>query len=84
MIFFRYSGLLSPTVFSSSLKPSIIETIPLLRRSKPKVWIEAYGYSASIPYGEICKVGYKGNSKVPRISDASLLTQKCTFIIHTA
>ena len=71
-------------MLSSSLKPPIIETIPLLRRSKPKVWIEAYGSASQAFLMEICKVGYKDNSKVPRIPDASLLTQKWTFIIHTA
>ncbi|MFL6493784.1 MAG: tRNA (N(6)-L-threonylcarbamoyladenosine(37)-C(2))-methylthiotransferase [Nitrososphaera sp.] len=40
-------------MFSSSLRPSIIETIPLLRRSKPKVWIEAYGCSASMADSEM-------------------------------
>ncbi|MFL6481863.1 MAG: tRNA (N(6)-L-threonylcarbamoyladenosine(37)-C(2))-methylthiotransferase [Nitrososphaera sp.] len=44
---------MSPTMFSSSLKPPIIETIPLLRRSKPKVWIEAYGCSASMADSEM-------------------------------
>jgi threonylcarbamoyladenosine tRNA methylthiotransferase CDKAL1 len=38
---------MTSTMFSVSLKPSIIETIPLLTKSKPKVWIEAYGCSAS-------------------------------------
>jgi MiaB-like tRNA modifying enzyme len=36
-----------------SLKPSIIETIPLLTKSKPKVWIEAYGCSASMADSEM-------------------------------
>ena len=36
-----------------SLKPSIIETIPLLRKSEPKVWIEAYGCSASMADSEM-------------------------------
>jgi threonylcarbamoyladenosine tRNA methylthiotransferase CDKAL1 len=36
-----------------SLKPSIIETIPLLTKPKPKVWIEAYGCSASIADSEM-------------------------------
>jgi threonylcarbamoyladenosine tRNA methylthiotransferase CDKAL1 len=36
-----------------SLKPSIIETIPLLTTPKPKVWIEAYGCSASMADSEM-------------------------------
>lgn len=36
-----------------SLKPEIIESIPLLRRSKPKVWVEAYGCSASMADSEM-------------------------------
>src|SRR5919106_4704174 len=40
-------------VFHTSLKPPIIETIPLLRKSKPKVWIEAYGCSASMADSEM-------------------------------
>jgi MiaB-like tRNA modifying enzyme len=31
-----------------SLKPEIIESIPLLKRARPKVWVEAYGCSASM------------------------------------
>ena len=41
------------TMFRTSLKPTIIETIPLLRKSKPKVWIEAYGCSASMADSEM-------------------------------
>lgn len=45
---------MTSTMFSSvSLKPSIIETIPLLTKSKPKVWIEAYGCSASMADSEM-------------------------------
>jgi MiaB-like tRNA modifying enzyme len=40
-------------MFSVSLKPSIIETIPLLTTPKPKVWIEAYGCSASMADSEM-------------------------------
>jgi hypothetical protein len=40
-------------MFHTSLKPPIIETIPLLRKSKPKVWIEAYGCSASMADSEM-------------------------------
>jgi len=40
-------------MFSVSLKPSIIETIPLLTKPKPKVWIEAYGCSASMADSEM-------------------------------
>ena len=40
-------------MFHMSLKPSIIETIPLLRKSEPKVWIEAYGCSASMADSEM-------------------------------
>jgi threonylcarbamoyladenosine tRNA methylthiotransferase CDKAL1 len=41
------------TMFRSSLKPSIIETIPMLTRTKPKVWIEAYGCSANMADSEM-------------------------------
>ena len=45
---------MNSTMFSSvSLKSSIIETIPLLTKSKPKVWIEAYGCSASMADSEM-------------------------------
>src|ERR671914_781663 len=44
---------MSSTMFHMSLKPSIIETIPLLRKSEPKVWIEAYGCSASMADSEM-------------------------------
>ncbi|MDQ5843659.1 MAG: tRNA (N(6)-L-threonylcarbamoyladenosine(37)-C(2))-methylthiotransferase [Thermoproteota archaeon] len=41
-------------MFYTSLKPPIIETISILRRSsKPKVWIEAYGCSASMADSEM-------------------------------
>ena len=36
-----------------SLKPPIIETITMLRKSKPKVWMEAYGCSASMADSEM-------------------------------
>jgi MiaB-like tRNA modifying enzyme len=36
-----------------SLKPELIESIPVLRRSKPKVWVEAYGCSASMADSEM-------------------------------
>ena len=36
-----------------SLKPAIIESIPMLRRTKPKVWVEAYGCSASMADSEM-------------------------------
>jgi threonylcarbamoyladenosine tRNA methylthiotransferase CDKAL1 len=39
-----------------SLKPSLIESIPMLRRNaaaKPKVWVEAYGCSASMADSEM-------------------------------
>jgi MiaB-like tRNA modifying enzyme len=36
-----------------SLKPSILETIPLLTKAVPKVWIEAYGCSASMADSEM-------------------------------
>jgi threonylcarbamoyladenosine tRNA methylthiotransferase CDKAL1 len=56
------------TVFQVSLKPPIIETIPLLRKSKPKVWIEAYGCSASMADSEMIsgllkEAGYEIASK---------------------
>jgi threonylcarbamoyladenosine tRNA methylthiotransferase CDKAL1 len=44
---------MTSTMFHVSLKPSIIETIPLLTKPKPKVWIEAYGCSASIADSEM-------------------------------
>jgi MiaB-like tRNA modifying enzyme len=40
-------------MFHTSLKPPIIETIPLLSKYKPKVWIEAYGCSASMADSEM-------------------------------
>jgi threonylcarbamoyladenosine tRNA methylthiotransferase CDKAL1 len=43
-----------------SLKPEIIESIPLLRRAKPKVWVEAYGCSASIADSEMISGLLKG------------------------
>jgi threonylcarbamoyladenosine tRNA methylthiotransferase CDKAL1 len=36
-----------------SLKPGIIESIPVLRKAKPKVWVEAYGCSASMADSEM-------------------------------
>ena len=36
-----------------SLKPAIIESIPMLGRTKPKVWLEAYGCSASMADSEM-------------------------------
>lgn len=36
-----------------SLKPELIESIPLLRQSKAKVWVEAYGCSASMADSEM-------------------------------
>lgn len=44
---------MTSTMFNVSLKPSIIETIPLLTKPKPKVWIEAYGCSASMADSEM-------------------------------
>src|SRR5215212_744163 len=41
------------TMFHTSLKPPIIETIPLLRKSKAKGLIEAYGCSASMADSEM-------------------------------
>ncbi|HEX2107443.1 MAG TPA: tRNA (N(6)-L-threonylcarbamoyladenosine(37)-C(2))-methylthiotransferase [Nitrososphaera sp.] len=41
------------TMFRGSLKPSIIETIPMITRTKPKVWIEAYGCSANMADSEM-------------------------------
>jgi MiaB-like tRNA modifying enzyme len=43
-------------MFVRSLKPSLIESIPVLRRNaaaKPKVWVEAYGCSASMADSEL-------------------------------
>jgi len=36
-----------------SLKPEIIESIPVLRKSRLKVWVEAYGCSASMADSEM-------------------------------
>ena len=44
---------MTSTMSHISLKPSIIETIPLLTKPKPKVWIEAYGCSASMADSEM-------------------------------
>lgn len=43
-----------------SLKPALIESIPVLRRSKPKVWVEAYGCSASMADSEMISGLLKG------------------------
>jgi MiaB-like tRNA modifying enzyme len=43
-----------------SLKPEIIESIPLLRKSRPKVWVEAYGCSASKADSEMISGLLKG------------------------
>jgi len=43
-----------------SLKPAIIESIPLLRKAKPKVWVEAYGCSASMADSEMISGLLKG------------------------
>jgi threonylcarbamoyladenosine tRNA methylthiotransferase CDKAL1 len=40
-------------LLSRSLKPKIIEAIPLLKSSKPKVWVEAYGCSANMADSEM-------------------------------
>jgi len=42
-----------PAMLRRSLKPTIIESIPVLTRSKPKVWLEAYGCSASMADSEM-------------------------------
>jgi threonylcarbamoyladenosine tRNA methylthiotransferase CDKAL1 len=45
-------------MFVRSLKPSLIESIPVLRRNaaaKPKVWVEAYGCSASMADSEMIR-----------------------------
>jgi threonylcarbamoyladenosine tRNA methylthiotransferase CDKAL1 len=45
---------MSSTMFHRSLKPPIIETIPLLdKKLRPKVWMEAYGCSASMADSEM-------------------------------
>jgi threonylcarbamoyladenosine tRNA methylthiotransferase CDKAL1 len=51
---------MSSTMFHMSLKPPVIETIPLLRKYKPKVWIEAYGCSASMADSEMISGLLKG------------------------
>jgi threonylcarbamoyladenosine tRNA methylthiotransferase CDKAL1 len=43
-----------------SLKPEIIESIPLLKRARPKVWVEAYGCSASMADSEMISGLLKG------------------------
>ncbi len=44
-----------------SLKPALIESIPMLhKRSKPKVWVEAYGCSASMADSEMISGLLKG------------------------
>jgi MiaB-like tRNA modifying enzyme len=43
-----------------SLKPEIIESIRLLKRARPKVWIEAYGCSASMADSEMISGLLKG------------------------
>jgi MiaB-like tRNA modifying enzyme len=43
-----------------SLKPEIIESISLLRKARPKVWIEAYGCSASMADSEMISGLLKG------------------------
>ncbi len=43
-----------------SLKPAIIESIPMLRKAKPKVWVEAYGCSASMADSEMISGLLKG------------------------
>jgi threonylcarbamoyladenosine tRNA methylthiotransferase CDKAL1 len=43
-----------PAMIHRSLKPpQIIETLSILRKSKPKVWVEAYGCSASMADSEM-------------------------------
>src|SRR5919198_6654738 len=49
-----------PAMMRRSLKPAIIESIPVLRRSKPKVWVEAYGCSASMADSEMISGLLKG------------------------
>jgi len=43
-----------------SLKPEIIESICMLKKAKPKVWIEAYGCSASMADSEMISGLLKG------------------------
>ncbi|HEX7033336.1 MAG TPA: hypothetical protein VF172_10080, partial [Nitrososphaera sp.] len=44
-----------------SLKPALIESIPMLRKTpKPKVWVEAYGCSASMADSEMISGLLKG------------------------
>ena len=47
-------------MLTRSLKPAIIESIPVLRKSKPKVWMEAYGCSASMADSEMISGLLKG------------------------
>jgi threonylcarbamoyladenosine tRNA methylthiotransferase CDKAL1 len=46
---------MSSTMFRRSLNPPIIETIPMLSNFKRKVWIEAYGCSASMADSEMIR-----------------------------
>lgn len=43
-----------------SLKPEIIASIPVLKKSKPRVWLEAYGCSASMADSEMISGLLKG------------------------
>src|SRR5919108_4159222 len=45
----------STMMFRKSLKPPIIETVPMLRKFKRKVWMEAYGCSASMADSEMIR-----------------------------
>lgn len=47
-----------PAMFVRSLKPSLIDSIPILRRNtaaKPKVWVEGYGCSANMADSEMIR-----------------------------
>jgi threonylcarbamoyladenosine tRNA methylthiotransferase CDKAL1 len=60
-----------------TLKPPIIETIPMLRKFKHKVWVEAYGCSASMADYEMIRgllkeAGYEIASKQSE-SDVNLI-----------
>jgi threonylcarbamoyladenosine tRNA methylthiotransferase CDKAL1 len=47
-------------MLSRSIKPELIESIPLLSKAKPKVWVEAYGCSASMADSEMISGLLKG------------------------
>ena len=49
-----------PAMLKRSLKPQLIESLSLLKKPKPKVWVEAYGCSASMADSEMISGLLKG------------------------